>query len=230
MKRLFAMIFVIAGLAMALPPPAHAQEALDEIEETGPRLGEKEARRILAEELSPGASRQQQVEYYLSRERAAFTLGDAAMRIDTLRRLVALTEAPDKLSPYVGYLWRELWRYGNQTEALELGESLVRHRAATPLQRVTFSVLLGRDYANLGNRNRASELLKQVEAEGIARLGLRLAAEERTGGGTVGFWHEKLAQALLGERRFEEAVAAANEALAVLRASAAGESSARRPA
>ena len=330
MNRLFAMIFVIAGLAISLPPPGHSQEepeiesrrgGLDEIEEIGPRLGEKEARRILAEELAPGASRQQQVEYYLRRERAAFTVGDAAIRLDALRRLVSLTEAPDKLSPYIGSLWREEMRYGNLTKALELGESLVRHPAATPLQRLTFSVLLGRDYVALGDRDRAADVLKKVEAEGkdlrdtrgphqvavtailvedlrarvlhvqgdpegalaamrraieashaeversraaagssrtnmeydnairtrnsvmrtavwlyfkqgrneeaegLARLGLRLAVEERTGGVTVGYWHGKLAQALLGERRFEEAVAAANEALAILRASAAAESS-----
>ncbi|MCK7511449.1 MAG: hypothetical protein MZV70_50290 [Desulfobacterales bacterium] len=53
--------------------------------------------------------------------------------------------------------------------------------------------------------------MKREEAEGLARLGLRLAAEELTGGGTVGFWHEKLAQALLGERRFAEAATAATE-------------------
>ncbi len=321
MNRLFALIFVIAGLAIALPPPGHSQEEPDEIEESGPRLGEEEARRILAEELVPGASRRQQVEHYLRRERAAFTMGDAAIRLDALRRLVSLTEAPDKLSPHIGSLWREEMRYGNLTEALELGESLVRHPAATPLQRLTFSVILGRDYVTLGDRDRAADMLKKVEAEGknlrdtrgthqvavtailvedlrarvlhvqgdpegahaamrraieashaeversraaagssrtdreyddairtrnsvmraavwlcfrqgrneeaegFARLGLRLAAEERTGGVTVGYWHGKLAQALLGERRFEEAVAAANEALSILRASTAAESS-----
>lgn len=324
MNRLFAMIFVIAGLAIALPPLGLSQEEpdeIEEIEESGPRLGEGEARRILAEEIAPGASRQQQVEYYQLRERAAFTVGDAAIRFDALRRLVALTEAPDKLSPYIGSLWREEMRYGNLTKALELGESLVRHPAATPLQRLTFSVVLGRDYVSLGYRDRAAEVLKKVEAEGkdlrdtrgphqvavtvilvedlrarvlhvqgdpegalaamrraieashaeversraaagssrtnmeydnaiqarnsvmrtavwlyfkqgrneeaegLARLGLRLAVEERTGGVTVGYWHGKLAQALLGERRFEEAVTAANEALAILRASAASESS-----
>jgi CHAT domain-containing protein len=325
MNRLFAIIiFVIASLASALAMPARAQDEADEIEEieeTGPRLSKEEARRILAEELAPGASRQQQVEYYQRRERAAFTLGEAAVRIEALRRLVALTEAPDKLSPYIGYLWRELWRYGNQTEALEMGEALVRHPSVTPQQRITWLVNLGRDYVTLGNRNKAEESLKRVEAEGkglqdtrgphmvaytaivtedlrakvlegqndpegalaamrraldasfteverarsaagsartdlyydtairtrnsvmrnavslwlkqgrneeaegFARLGLQLAVEERTGGGTVGYWHGKLAQALLGERRFEEAVAAANEAQAVLRASAAAESS-----
>ena len=321
MNRLFAMIFVIAGLAMALPSPAHAQEEPDEIEESGPRLSAEEARRILAEELAPGASRQQQVEYYLRRERAAFTVGNAAIRIDSLRRLVSLTEAPDKFSPYLFALWQELWRYGNQTEALEIGESLVRHPAATPQQRITYTVLLGRNYVAIGNRDRGADLLKKVEAEGkdlrdtrgphmiayttihtedlratvlhaqgdpegalaairraleashaeversraaagssrtdleydsairtrnsvmstavwlyfaqgrneeaegTARIGLRLAADERTGGGTVGLWHRNLAQALLGERRFDEAVAAANEALAVLRASGAAESS-----
>jgi len=324
MNRLLAMIVVIAGLAISLPPFGHSQEKpeeIEEIEETGPRLSEEEARRILAEEPAPGASRQQQVEYYLRRERAAFTMGDAAIRLDALRRLVSLTEAPDKLSPHIGSLWREEMRYGNLTEALALGESLVRHPAATPLQRLTFSVILGRDYVTLGDRDRAADMLKKVEvegknlrdtrgphqvavtailvedlrarvlhvqgdpegahaamrraieashaeversraaagssrtdreydgairtrnsvmrvavwlcfrqgrneeAEGFARLGLRLAAEERTGGVTVGYWHGKLAQALLGERRFEEAVAAANEALAILRASAAAESS-----
>jgi tetratricopeptide (TPR) repeat protein len=245
------------------------------------------------------------------------------VRIDALRRLVELTTTPDKPSPYIAYLWRELWRYGNQTEALEMGDTLVRHRGITPEQRIAWTVNLGRDYANLGNRSRAAELLKQAEAEvkttqatgnlhmlayttiatedlratvlqgqndpegalvamrraldaslaevkrsrsvvgsprtdleydaairqrnaamgtaiwlyfvqgrneeaeGLARLGLRLAAEERTGGGTVGFWHEKLAQALLGERRFAEAATAANEALTVLRDSSATESSLR---
>ena len=63
-------------------------------------------------------------------------------------------------------LWGELWRYGNQTEALEIGESLVRHPAATPQQRITYTVLLGRNYVELGNRDRAADLLKKVEAEG----------------------------------------------------------------
>jgi hypothetical protein len=170
MNRLFAIIiFVIASLASALAMPARAQDEADEIEEieeTGPRLSKQEARRILAEELAPGASRQQQVEYYQRRERAAFTLGEAAVRIEALRRLVALTEAPDKLSPFIGYLWRELWRYGNQTEALEMGEALVRHPSVTPQQRITWLVNLGRDYVTLGNRNKAEELLKRVEAEG----------------------------------------------------------------
>jgi hypothetical protein len=115
MNRLFAMIFVIAGLAISFPPPGNSQEEPDEIEESGPRLSAEEARRILGEELSPGALRQQQVEYYLRRERAAFTVGNAAIRIDTLRRLVSLAEAPDKFSPYLFALWQELWRYGNQT-------------------------------------------------------------------------------------------------------------------
>jgi len=318
---LFLTILLLASLAMVIPLPALAQEEPEEIEESGPRLSEAEARRMLAEESSPSAPHQQQVDYYMRRERAAFTMGNAAIRLEALRRLVQLTEAPDKVSPHVNYLWRELRNHGNQTEALELGESLVRHRSATPLQRITYAVQLGIDYANLGNRDRAAALLKQAEAEGkelrdtrrphavaytaiyterlravvlqfwddpegalaavrraieashaeveraraaagssqtdmeydsairlrnavmgtaiwlyfrqgrneeaegLARLGLRLATEERTGGGTVGYWHAHLAQALLGERRFEETVAAANEALAVLRASAAVKSS-----
>ncbi|MFO7707257.1 MAG: CHAT domain-containing protein [Desulfobacterales bacterium] len=323
MNHLTAVILLIAGLATAFPQWGLAQEGPDEIEESGPRLSEEEAHRILAEALAPDAPHQKQVEYFKRRERAAFTLGDAAARLDALRRLVTLTEPPDKISPFIAYLWRELWRYGNQSEALEVGESLVRNRSATPEQRVTWTVLLGRDYVTLGNPQRAAELLKQVETEGghvqnrhgphsaaytaistdhlravvlqaqgdsdgalaairrsvdaglvevkraravagasrtdleydtairlrngvmgtavwlnfaqgrseeaeaIARLGLRLAAEEHTSGGTLAFWHEKLAQALLGERRFEEAVEAANKALAVYGTSAAGKSSLR---
>jgi hypothetical protein len=38
MDRLFAMIFVIVGLTISFPPPVHAQEEPDEIQESGPRL------------------------------------------------------------------------------------------------------------------------------------------------------------------------------------------------
>ncbi len=318
-----AMVLAIAIFTMPIPANLHAQEEPDEIQESGPRLGEEEARRILAEVFPPGATKHQQIEYFQLRERAAFTMGEALVRIDALRRLVELTSTPDKPSPYIAYLWRELWRYGNQTEALEMGETLVHHSGITPAQRIAWTVNLGRDYVNLGNRSRAAELLKQAEAEakaagstgnlhmlayttiatedlratvlqgqndpegalvamrraldaslaevkrsrsvvgsprtdleydaairqrnsamgtaiwlyfvqgrneeaeGLARLGLRLSTEERTGGGTVAYWHQKLAQALLGERRFPEAAAAANEALTVLRASSATESSLR---
>ena len=57
MNRLFAMIFVIAGLAISFPPPAHAQEEPVEIEESGPRLSAEEARRILRRRNSRQALR-----------------------------------------------------------------------------------------------------------------------------------------------------------------------------
>ena len=161
MKRLFAMIAVIAGLALSLPSPARAQEEPpDEIQDSGPRLGEEEARRILAQQLAPNASRPQQVDYYQRRERAAFTLGEAAARIEALRQLVPLTEAPDKLSPYVGYLWRELWRYGSQTEAAGDGrgarESPCSHTPAAPyLDRQPRPGL--RDHRQTQPRGRAAE-------------------------------------------------------------------------
>jgi tetratricopeptide (TPR) repeat protein len=160
-----AMIFAIAAFVIPIPTIIRAQEEPDEIQESGPRLGEEEARRILAEALPPSATNQQQIAYFQRRERAAFTMGEAMVRIDALRRLVELTATPDKPSPYISYLWRELWRYGNQTEALEMGDTLVRHRGITPEQRIAWTVNLGRDYANLGNRSRAAELLKQAEAE-----------------------------------------------------------------
>jgi CHAT domain-containing protein len=318
-----AMILAIAFFAMPIPANLHAQEEPDDIEDSGTRLGEEEARRILAEILPPDATKQQQIQYYQRHERAAYTLGEAAIRIEALRRLVELTGEPGKPSPYQAYLWHELWRYGSQTEALEMGEALVHHRGITPEQRIAWTVDLGRNYMTLGNRSRAAELLKQAEAEakaiqstgsvrmiayttiatedlratvlqgqndpegalaatrraleaslvevkrcrsavgssgtdleydtalrqrnmamgtaiwlyflqgrneeaeGLARLGLRLSGEERTGGATIAFWHQKLAQALLGERRYPEAATAANEALSVLRANAATESSTR---
>ncbi len=308
---LLSVLLVLAGASW----PARAQEATaDEIEEPGIRLTEVEAKRILAKPLAPDATREAQVEHYVQRQRAAFTLGDGAARIEALRKLTALTESPDRISPWAGYLWRELLRYGNQTEALELGESLVNHKAATPEQRLIYLSDLGLDYAGHGERDKAARALREVEegtktlgaklgprnrayleisterlraavlhassdpegalaairralaksreevettkaeatktrgtvnydrairqrngtmtyavwllfvqgrneeAEALARQGARLAAEERTGGAVLGYWQSKLAQALVGARRYEEAARAGEEAAASLRA------------
>ena len=159
---------------------------------------------------APNASRPQQVDYYQRRERAAFTLGEAAARIEALRRLVALTETPDKPSPYVSYLWRELWRFGSQTEALEMGEALVSHRAATPQQRLTWTVNLARDYVTIGKRSRAEELLKQVEAEG---KGLQDTRGPHMAAYTTIATEELRATVLNGQNDYEGAHAAIRRAL-----------------
>ena len=141
-----ALILIIALIAIPIPANLHAQEEPDDIEERGPRLREDEARGILAEVLPPNATKQQQIEHFQRHERAAFTLGEASVRIDALRHLVELTGVPGKPSPYLAYLWKELWRFGNQTEALEMGEALVRHSGATVEQRIAWTVSLGRNY------------------------------------------------------------------------------------
>ena len=312
MSRILPTLLALAVLALGCPPARAQDDRADEAEDagTGGRLSEAEARRVLATPLPAGATKPAQVDYYASRQRAAFTMGDSATRIDALRRLVALTAEPGKVSPYAGYLWREISRYGNQSEALEMGEALVRNRDATPLQRLIYQVDLGLDYSTLGERDKAAEALREVdagrkaldaqldprwrayaaisadrlraavlhasadpegslaaikralalsvievdaahatvsktgvqqdgalrqrngtmsyaiwlffaqgrnqEAESLARQGMRLAMEERTGGAVLGYWQSKLAQALLGQRRFEESVTASNEAVTVM--------------
>lgn len=313
MRRIVFALLAAAGLAIAVPSSSFAQsDAADEIEEAGARLSEEEARRILASSLPAGASRQAQIDHYLARQRAAFTLGNSTERIAALRKLVELTDTPERISPHAGFLWRELVRYGNQTEAFELGESLVSDRRTTPEGRIILKADLGLDYAALGERDKAARLLREVdegrrqlapslgprstaylevsaerlraavlhanadpegsyaaikralaasqaevkatralatttgvaqdrairqrngtmtyavwlyfvqgrneEAEALARQGMRLAAEEKTGGAVLGYWQSKLGQALLGARRYEESAAASREAIASMQA------------
>ncbi|MBK7658029.1 MAG: CHAT domain-containing protein [Betaproteobacteria bacterium] len=307
------VLLALTALALALGHPAAAraqEDRADEIEEAGQRLTEAEAKRILATTLPAGATKQAQVDHYIARQRAAFTMGNTAERIAALRKLVELTSEPGKISPWAGYLWRELLRYGNQTEALEMGEALANHRDATPEQRLLYKSDLGLDYASQGERDKAARTLAEVdaerkrldptlgprnrayltvsterlraavlhanadaegslaaikralaasraeveatkvlasasglpydrsirqrngtmtyatwlyfvqgrneEAESLARQGVRLAVDEKTGGAVLGYWQSKLAQALLGQRRFEESVAASNEAVAAM--------------
>jgi CHAT domain-containing protein len=305
---LLALVLLALGGPPALAQDDHASETLDA--EAGGRLTEAEAKRILATPLPPGATKAAQIEYYTNRQRASFTVGDSALRIDALRKLVTLTAEPGKVSPFAGYLWRELARYGNQTEALEMGEALVNNRDASPMQRLIYQVDLGLDYASLGEHGKAAGVLEAVdagrkaldprldprwrayvaisadrlraavlhagadpegslaaikralslshaeveatravasrtgvqqdgalrqrngtmtyatwlffaqgrnqEAESLARQGMRLAVEEKTGGAVLGYWQSKLAQALLGQRRFGDSVAASNEAVAAM--------------
>ncbi len=166
MSRFLPALLVVALFALVPATAAWAQDdRADEVEEAGQRLTEAEAKRILATPLAPGATKPAQVEHYVARQRAAFTLGNSTERIAALRKLVELTAEPGKISPYAGYLWRELLRYGNQSEALELGESLANHRDATPEQRVIYKSDLGLDYASHGERDKAARMLAEVDAE-----------------------------------------------------------------
>jgi CHAT domain-containing protein len=68
---------------------------------------------------------------------------------------------------------------------------------------------------------------KHAEAEHVARLGLALAREEKTGGTMVGLWQARVALAKVGQRRYAEALAASREALDTLAAAGAAPSSDR---
>ena len=127
--RLRSLMLAAAVAAVAAWPVGVAAQdegvdaASDEV--GGARLSLDDARRILAQAPPQGATPEREADYWLERQRAAFTVGDGAARIAALRRLVELTAKPDQASPYIGYLWREIWRNGSQSEAMEMGEKLV---------------------------------------------------------------------------------------------------------
>lgn len=322
-RSLFLALLVCAPLAFA-PAPAAAQEG-DESStldaDAAARMTTAEARRVLAETAPQGPPPAQEIAYWLKRQQAAFTVGDGETRIAALRRLVVLTTAPDKISPYAGYLWREVQRYGNQTEALEMGERLVEEKTLLPESRALFLVYLGQDYLNQGNLPKARSILaraeremagqpatvpqsirrlmvieterlrssvlqqegnlagaeaaakkaltvatdevarlkatpssdpmeqdrslrarnptmvrlitvyvaqgKSAEAELLARLGIRYAQEENVGGSTQGYWHGRIAQTKLAQRRYQDAYDAAAKGVEILKASGVGASADR---
>jgi CHAT domain-containing protein len=286
------------------------------------RLTPDEALRTLAEPAPPpGTPAEQEIAYLLRRQQASFTVGNGEARIAALRRLVTLTTTPDKLSPYAGYLWREIQRNGNQTEAMEMGERLAEDKRSSAQSRALYHVFLANDYYILGDRIKArSELAmgeslmqaqnpkstqsarahliievervrsiilqwdgdwdgaeasakkaftlannevarirkgrasdpmdedrslrerdatlyrlisiyaaegKSAEAELLARFGLRLGQEEHVGGSTLGYWYGCLAQAKLAQRRYDDALEAATNAVNVFKESDVAASSNR---
>jgi CHAT domain-containing protein len=307
---------VAVALALAAGPACAAEGDEGTLAGDGAvRMTPQEAIRALAEPAPQGLPPGEEMAYWVRRQQAAFTVGDSRLRIEALRRLVVLTTREDGNSPYDGYLWRELQRYGNQTEALALGERLVAQKSILPTGHILYLLFLGQDYSQIGNRARARELLvqaetetrresaavvgtegtfiaveterlrsiiaqydadwvsaessaqkslalandlvatlranpagdpmqydrairtrnpcmtrlvavysaegKSAEAELIARLGIRNAQEEKTGGTTVGYWYGRIAQAKLAQRRYQEAFDAATKSVEVLTASGA---------
>jgi len=308
-------MLVFASLALATGP-ARAGEGDEGVlgEERAVRMSPEEARGVLAEPAPQDVPPEEEKAYWVKRQQAAFALGDSRLRIEALRRLVVLTTRADGNSPYSGYLWRELQRNGNQTEAMELGERLVAEKSLPPTAHLLFLLFLGQDYINIGDlthararaaqaeaerrqstanfgsegtfiaiesdrlrsmiaqqdadwtvaesaakeslalanelvaRLRADPLAdpmqydrairtrnpcmtrliavysaegKSAEAELVARLGVRNAQEEQTGGTTVGYWYGRIAQAKLAQRRYRDAFDAATRSIEVLQASGA---------
>lgn len=68
---------------------------------------------------------------------------------------------------------------------------------------------------------------KHVEAEALAVTGARLAVEEKTGGTMVGLWQSRVAYAKVGQRRYDEAIEDARQAVASMAAAGAAPSSDR---
>lgn len=127
--------FLLALSCVAIAQVRDEPAALDT--DGAARMSIDEARRVLALPLAPGTAREQAIACWTRRQQAAFTTGDGNARIEALRRLVVLTEATDTVSPFAGPLWREPYRNGNPTEALEYGERLVDDRRLTPASRAT---------------------------------------------------------------------------------------------
>jgi CHAT domain-containing protein len=134
-------------------------------EESGPRMSAVDAQKVLAETIAPGASPAEQIEYFRRRERAAFAAGRGDARIAALRKLVELSPTDTARGIWNGFLWREMWRSGNQAEALAFGEKLVEDPALATPQRASFLAQLGNDYAVLGEVSKAKTCLTRAEAE-----------------------------------------------------------------
>ena len=160
---LLIVLSLIAAFSTSLS--AFAQEegelALDDDGEPGIKI--QEAREILTRALAPGATREEELRYWAQRERAAFAVGSANLRLEALRRLVDLDKGTPDAQRYWGYLWREERRSGNQQRAFEIGEELMRSKDLTLARRVQNAALLSDDYLAIGNRQRAGELIDSAD-------------------------------------------------------------------
>jgi CHAT domain-containing protein len=320
---LLLLLLIAAPAAYADDDPDDDSPAVAD-EGDSKRLTPEDAAKVLALPAPAAtASRKDQVAFHERRQQAAFTAGDAAARIESLRRLAELTEERDKPSKWTSYLWREMSRNGNQTEALELGEKLVADSRYPVRVRALHRVRLGNDYLRHGQpqkarailalsdeeiakgpppgvaldrtfnelradtehlragllqkdgdfagaeesarksvawaqeeveyarkvskkgdtwpdvavRSRASQMQRQIsvymaqgkhlQAEAVARYGLRLAEQENTGGTTLALWHSRIALAKLGQRRYEDAYKSAKDAIETYRAAGVDGSSER---
>ena len=168
MRTALAPILCALALAAATAPftPVAAQEtALDAApaDDDTQRMPLAEGARIMALTLPENAPKKVQVDYWLLRQRAAFTVGNSGARLEALRKLVELTTEQGKHSPYVGYLFNEEWRSGNQTKALELGENRLEDPLIGESERATTAAQIGHYYLVQGNRDKARALLGRAE-------------------------------------------------------------------
>ena len=152
-------------LCLGLPGPSYAQEEndVDFEDEIGsvPDIGT--ARATLKQTLSPGASRDEEVRYWLARERAAFAAGAGAIRLESLRRLVELHQGTPQVYRYWGSLWREEWRSGNQQRAFEIGEQILASNVPNLYLKTVYAAHLAWDYMETGQRSQAWSAIDRAE-------------------------------------------------------------------
>ncbi len=317
------LLGLLLPLILLLPSVARGDDDEDDLPDLvgeTVRMDAGEAKRVLAQALLAGAGKQAEINYLVRRQQAAYMAGDGAARIQALRRLVELTSDGGKTSRYLGFLWTEEWRNGNQSRALVLGEQLLNDASQTASQRAAYAAILGHEYITLGNEDKARNLLAQaqqrqreaakapnndanfvlvqidilraeigrrtadfatadaaiqhaqetaeaelvrarkltnptdrnllsdraqrvrdavlqamiwlriaegrnIEAETTARIGLRNLQTEQRSGTNTGNWLGRLAQAKLAQRRYEQAVDTARQAIDLLQKNEGGESS-----
>lgn len=144
---------------------AHAQEDPDQMfeDDAEPGMQVAAAREVLKQTLPPGAGREEEIRYLLQRERAAFTVGAGRIRLESLRRLVELHKDTPQIQRFLGYLWREEWRSGNQQRAFEIGIERVSSKDLALHIRIENAALLAGDYLTLHQQREAWETLETAE-------------------------------------------------------------------
>ena len=165
LRSVFRTASTVICMMLWLSGPLCAQEEsdleFDESAESAPDLAT--ARETLKQTLPPGTSRDEEVRYWLARERAAFVAGANAVRLESLRRLVELHKDTPQVYRYWGSLWREEWRSGNQQKAFEIGEQIVASNVPNLYLKTQYAASLAWDYSEIGDRSRAWSAIERAE-------------------------------------------------------------------
>ncbi|HEX6006076.1 MAG TPA: CHAT domain-containing protein [Burkholderiales bacterium] len=161
MLRIAPVVFCAALSFPAVWAQEEADLDLEEPAENVPDIAS--AGETLKQVLNPGASREEQVRYWLARERAAFAAGASDIRLESLHRLVELHKDTPQVHRYWGSLWREEWRSGNQQKALEIGEQIVASNVPDLYLRAQYAAFLAWDYSEIGDRDRAWAAIDRAE-------------------------------------------------------------------